>query len=146
MRDKFFRMMVQDLVLQAASLGNDVAAATTNPYAYAKTQGITEENFIGSAFGPRTFWILPQLDNHPYMVANPTADFWINVSAGVIDGEKRGAWANMACNNAQCAPVFRMYGPGDPLAMSRRMMRWEGDLDIGAAAGVPGEIDMFGSL
>ena len=54
MRRKFWEMQVQDLVLQAQTLagGAGVAAAITNPYSYVKTQyGLTEENFIGAAFG-----------------------------------------------------------------------------------------------
>lgn len=147
MRDQFFRMMVQDLVLQAQSTGGGpVGAATTNPYsasaiAYAKSLGITEDNFLGAAFGPRTFWIVPHLDSHPYLVQNPTADFWINVSAG----PGIASWANLACNSKTWAPVFRMYGPGDPLAQRDRMMRWEGDLDGGSQPGDPMRIQMFGS-
>lgn len=143
MRDQFWRMAVQELVLQASSVGGQaVAAATTNPYAYARTLGITEENFLGTAFGPRTFWIVPHLDNHPYLVQNPTADFWINVDArpGV------GSWAYLGCNTKTWTPTFRMYGPGDPQAQRDREMRWEGDLDGGSAPGNPLRIQMFGSL
>lgn len=149
MREKFWRMMVQDLTLTTATVGgNGVGAATTNPFALAKTLGVTEENFVGNAFGPRRFWIVPQLDNHPYMVANPTADFWINVSAGIdpTTGLARPTWAKLGCNSKDFVPTFRFYGPGDPRAMSERLMRFEGDLDAGVAAGAPGEIDMFGSL
>lgn len=143
MRKKFWEMMVQNLILQAQTVGGAaVAAATTNPYSYAASLGITEENFIGSAFGPRTFHIVPHLDAHPYMVQNPTADFWINVSAGPTVG----AWAKLACNSKMWVPTFRMYGPGDPRAMGDREMRWEGDLDGGSEPGEPGRIDMFGSV
>lgn len=143
MRDQFWRMAVQQLVIQAQQIGGQAAAAAvSNPYSYAATLGITEENFIGTAFGPRTFWIVPHLDNHPYLVQNPTADFWINVDArpGV------GSWAKLACNTKTWTPVFRMYGPGDPTAQRDRMMRWEGDLDGGSEPGDPMRIDMFGSV
>jgi hypothetical protein len=149
MRDKFWRMMVQSLTMQSAEVGgNGVAAATTNPYAEAVARGLSEENFIGTAFGPRRFWILPELDNHPYMVQNPTADFWINVSAGKdpSTGGARPSWAKLASNSKDFVPTFRFYGPGDPRAMSERMMRFEGDLDGGVAGGVPGVVDMFGSV
>lgn len=143
MRDQFFRMMVQDLILQTQTVGGNLASgATTNPYAYAKTMGITEENFLGSAFGPRTFHILPHLDSHPYLVQNPTADFWINVDAR----PGTAAWAKLGCNTKTWTPTFRMYGPGDPQAQRDRMMRWEGDLDGGAEPGNPLAIDMFGSI
>lgn len=143
MRDQFWRMAIQDLVLQAQQIGGSaVGAATTNPYAYAKTLGITEENFIGAAFGPRTFHIVPHLNNHPYLQQNPTADFWINVDAR----PDVGSWAQLACNTKTWTPVFRMYGPGDPQAQRNRMMRWEGDLDGGGEPGNPANIDMFGSV
>lgn len=143
MRDQFWRMAVQNLILQAAQIGpGAVAAATTNPYSYAATMGITEENFLGAAFGPRRFWIVPHLDNHPYLLQNPSADFWINIDArpGV------GGWAKLACNSKTWTPTFRMYGAGDPQAQRDRMMRWEGDLDGGSEPGDPGRIDMFGSV
>lgn len=149
MREKFWKMAVQTLTLTTAAVGgNGVAAATTNPYSLAASMGITEENFLGTTFGPRRFWILPQLDSHPYVLQNPTADFWINVSAGKdpTTGQARPTWAKLASNSKDFVPTFRMYGPGDPLAMSQRMMRFEGDLDGGVAAGAPGEIDMFGSV
>jgi hypothetical protein len=143
-------MMVSDLVMQTttATGAKDQAsavvagAAISNPYSYAKSMGITEENFLGTAFGPRRFWILPHLENHPYMIQNPTADFWINVSAQ----PGAAAWAKLACNSKEWVPTFRMYGPGDPQAQRDRMMRWEGDLDGGAEPGDPGRIDMFGSI
>lgn len=149
MREKFWKMAIQTLTLQSATVGgNGVAAATTNPYSLAAQMGISEENFLGTAFGPHRFWILPQLDNHPYMVANPTADFWINISAGKDPrtGRARPSWAKLAGNSKDFVPTFRFYGPGDPLAMSMRTMRFEGDLDGGAEPGAPGEIDVFGSL
>jgi hypothetical protein len=150
MRDKFFRMMVSDLVMQTTTAtgakdqtsGVVAGAAISNPYSYAKTMGITEENFVGTAFGPRRFWILPHLDNHPYLVQNPTADFWINVSAQ----PGAASWAKLACSSKDWVPTFRMYGPGDARAMGDRMMRWEGDLDGGSEPGDPGRIDMFGSI
>lgn len=146
MREKFWRMMVEDLTLTTATVsGNGVAAATTNPFALAKTMGITEENFVGNAFGPRKFWILPELDDHPYCLANPGKDMWVNVSAGRdgATGRPRPTWAKLACNNKEFVPLFRFYGPGDPRAMNERMMRFEGDLDGGSSGGAPGEIDVF---
>src|SRR5512147_276853 len=146
MREKFWRMMVEDLTLVTSSVsGNGVAAAPSNPFALAKTMGITEDNFVGNAFGPRTFWILPELDNHPYCPTNPGKDMWVNVSAGVgvMTGQPRPAWAKLASNNKEFVPLFRFYGPGDPRAMNERMMRFEGDLDGGATGGAPGEIDVF---
>lgn len=144
MRDKFWRMMVQTLTLETRSNGTNLAgAATTSPYADAVARGMSEDNFIGASFGPRRFWILSELDNHPYPVSAPGGntkpDFWINVSAA----PKRATWGKLACNNKDFVPTFRFYGPGDPRAMSERLMRFEGDLDAGATPGAPGEIQMF---
>lgn len=147
MRDQFFRMMVSDLVLQAGSGAANVSvAAVTNPYTLAKSMGLDEENFLGTAFGPRRFWILPQLDTHPYVLAHPTdgpdggpADFWINLAAGPKDPP----WAYLASNSKDFVPTFHFYGAGDPKAQSERRCRFETDLDGGAAAGNPGVIDMF---
>lgn len=146
MYQKFWEMMVQTLTLQTATVGgNGVGAATTNPYSQAVSMGLSQENFIGTTFGPRRFWIVPHLENHPYLLANPGKDFWINVSAGKDQstGLPRATWGKLASNSKDFVPTFRFYGPGDPRAQSERLMRFEGDLDGGAAAGAPGEIDMF---
>ncbi len=151
MRDQFWRMLVSSLTLQTGTVGgNGVAAATTNPYAALAAAGITEENFLGTAFGPRRFWISSELDNHPYVLANPNTngtgipgDFWVNVSAGTYMGKKRPTWAKLICNSKEFVPLFQFYGPGDPRAQSELMMRFEGNLDAGAAGGAPGEVQVF---
>lgn len=155
MRDKFWRIMISSLTMQTATVGgNGVAAATTNAYAMLAALGITEENFLGqtiqTAFGPRRFWIASELDNHPYVVANPNTngtgipgDFWVNVSAGMYMGKRRPTWAKLICNSKEFVPVFHFYGPGDPRAQSELLMRFEGDLDAGAAGGAPGEVQVF---
>ncbi len=157
MRDKFWRMMVQTLSPEIFAAGGALAAAaTTNPYSMAVSalaaQGITEENFIGSGFGTKRFWIAPQLDNHPYVLAHPSdgadggpADFWINISTST-PGNERAAWGEIACMNADMVPRVLFYGAGDAQAQNNRQCRFEGDLDLGAAAGDPGEIDMFGEV
>ena len=144
MYEKFWNMMIQTLTLQTATEGGNLTgAATTNPYADAVSRGMSMDNFIGTTFGPRTFWILPQLENHPYLVANPGKDMWINVSRTKPGKRARPSWAQLGSNSKTFAPVFRAYGPGDPRAMSERRMRFEGDLDGGVAGGAPGEIDVF---
>ena len=144
MYEKFWNMMVQTLTLQSVTEGGNLAAAAaTNPLSDAMTRGLSQDNFIGTTFGPRTFWIVPQLEDHPYMVANPGKDMWINVSRTKPGKKPRPSWAQLASNSKTFTPVFRSYGPGDPRAMSERRMRFEGDLDGGVAGGVPGEIDMF---
>lgn len=153
MRDKFWRMAVQSLVMQTGVAGgNGVAAAVSNPYAALAAAGINEENFLGTTFGPRRFWITSELDNHPYVLANPNtngtgvpADFWVNVSAGTTTGtgQRRATWAKLACNSKEFIPTFRFYGPGDPRAEHELLMRFEGNLDAGVAGGAPGEAQVF---
>lgn len=147
MRDKFWRMMIQTLSPELfASAPALAAAASTNPYSALAAAGITEDNFLGSGFGTRRYWILPQLDNHPYVLNTTTAgadggpaDFWINVSAG----PQRPTWCKLAGNSKEFVPTFRFYGAGDPLAQNERMCRFESDLDGGVSAGAYGEVDMF---
>lgn len=153
MRNRFWEMAVSTLVMQVATAGGGAiaAAAPTNAYNDAISrlaqQGITQENFLGVAFGPRRFWIAPQLDNHPYYTYNSgehmtdgpngePSDMWINLWADApgADGQSL-TWAKLGCMNEAFVPRFMMYGPGDPLAMSQRMMRFEGDLDAGVSAG-----------
>lgn len=153
MRTAFYEMMVSDLVLTLASTGgNGVAAAVSNPYSYARSQGITEENFIGSALGPRKFWVAPHLDNHPYVLANANtngagrpAEMWINISAGMdpLTGKPRPSWAKGVASSVEFVPTFFMYGPGDPRAEGERRMRFEGNLDAAVEPGSPMEIQAF---
>jgi len=160
MREKFWQMAVASLTLQTATVGgNGVAAAPENVYSQfksnlelAKKLGMDEDNFLGAGFGPRRFWILSELDNHPYVLANPNtngtgqpADMWVNVSAGTdrATGRKRPSWVKCASNSLLFVPTFHFYGPGDPRAQGERMMRFEGDLDADAVPGAPGEIDVF---
>lgn len=150
MRDKFWQMMIQTLSPQLFEQGGALAAAaTTNPYSALAAMGINEENFLGSGFGTRRYWILPQLDSHPYVLANATngtnggpADFWINASCA----QGRPTWAKLVSNSKDFVPVFRFYGAGDPLAQNELMCRFECDLNGGVAAGAYGEIQMFGQV
>ncbi len=147
MRERFWNMMTQTLVLQGGSInGTAIGAGVTNAQSALAIAGITEENFLGNAFGPRRFWILPQLDNHPYVQAHLTdgpggapADMWINVSAG----KGRATYAKLAGASKDFVPTFRFYGPGDPRAESEQMCRFESNLHGGVRAGAPGEADMF---
>lgn len=151
MRDRFWAMAVQTLSLQTTAVPGILGGATINPYAVETLKKFTPDNFIGAAgFTPQRFWIVPQLDSHPYFTANDgehmtdgpdggPADMWINVSA--LPG--RATWAKLACNSKDFVPIANYYGPGDPRAMSERRVRLETDLDAGVAAGDYGSIDMF---
>lgn len=147
MQEKFWINMIQTLSPQVFSdVTGIAAAATTNPYSVAaalEAAGITQDSFLGRAFGPRRYWIAPQLDDLPYCQNNPNADMWVNLSVGNAAKEKDLTWAKLAANNVTCTPVFRFYGPGDPQAQSARMARYEGDLDIGCEPGAPNRIAVF---
>lgn len=147
MQEKFWIKMISTLSPQVFSdLTGIAAASVTNPYsreAALVAAGITPENFLGRAFGPRTYHIVPQLDDLPYCLNNPTKDMWVNLSVGPTATGPDLTWAKGAANNATCTPVFRFYGPGDPLAQSQRMARFEGDLDIGFEPGAPNRIACF---
>jgi hypothetical protein len=146
MQEKFWTQMISTLSPQVfQDVTGIAAAAVTNPYSMAaalEAAGITQENFLGRAFGPRRYWIAPQLDDHPYCQDNPNSDMWINLAVGAQTGPDL-TWAKGAANNVTCTPVFRFYGPGDPQAQSARMARFEGDLDIGFEPGAPNRIAVF---
>ncbi len=155
MRDKFWRMAVQTLVMNVQQVGGSYVAATqTNAYNDAISKlaqsGITQENFLGVAFGPRKFWIAPQLDSHPYYTYDSgvhmtdgddggPSDMWININAA----PKAPTYAKLGCSSASWTPTFFMYGPGDAQAQRDRMMRFEGDIDAGASAGAWQSVQLF---
>ena len=152
MRDRFWAMAVQSLALQTTTVSNSgVGAATTSPFALDTMGKWNASNFLGaSGFAPTRFWIAPQLDNHPYFTANNNAnmtsgpnggpaDMWINISA--VPG--KGHWAVLAGNSKECTPFARLYGPGDPRAMSERRVRLETDLDLGVQGNVYHLAHMF---
>jgi hypothetical protein len=154
MLDRFWTMAVASLTLQTTTSPGNIGVASSNAYADAvlalAKQGITKDDFVGVKIGPRRFWIAPQLDQHPYVLNNPTggpgggpADMWINVAASEPGKKPRASWAKLGCTTKSFTPLFRMYGAGDPKAQSERMCRFEGDLDAGAAPGEPSNVQMF---
>lgn len=148
MRKKFWENMIRTLSPQVfTDVTGIAAAATTNPYsmeAALKAAGIDETNFTGRPFGPKTYWIASQLDDHPYCAENPGKDMWINLcDGGSGTAGDDLSWAKGACNNETCTPVFRFYGPGDPKAQRERMARFEGDLDLRYEPGSGAKIAVF---
>jgi hypothetical protein len=147
MQEKFWNMMIQTISPQVfADVTGIAVASTTNPYSVAaalEAAGVTQDTFLGRAFGPRRYWIAPQLDDLPYCNDNPTKDMWVNLSVGASSQGQDLTWAKGAANNVTCTPIFRFYGPGDPQAQSARMARYEGDLDIGFEPGAPNRIAVF---
>lgn len=151
MRDRFWQMAVQSLSLQTTTTPGNLAAATTGPFSQDVLGKYNSSNFLGaSGFAPVRYWILPQLDNHPYFTHNSNAnmttgpgggpaDMWINVCAK----PGSGSWCHLAGPSKDFQPFSRIYGPGDPRAQSERRVRMECDLDAGYAGGLYHLIDVF---
>lgn len=152
MRSRFYAMAVQNLTLQAQTIGGSaVGAATSNIMQIESLQKFNANSFIGaSGFAPQRFWLCPALDSHPYFTANNNAnmttgpdggpaDMWINICAQRPDQ----FWCALAGPNATFTPTMRLFGDGDPLSLSMRQVRLESDLDAGVAAGLPHFAQMF---
>ena len=134
----FMQAAVQSLSLQTTTTPANLAAATTNPFtpehvgnslAYVNAAGLT----------PYRFHIAPQLDAHPYVVANPTKQMWFAIS----QSRPSLKWCEMAGPNATFAPMLTLLGDGTEEARKTRKVRMFGDLDAGAAAGLPHCIQMY---
>lgn len=134
----FWQLAIQTLSLQTTTSPGNLAAATTNIY---NPKDIAQASAsIGAAgLSPWRFWIAPQLDAHPYLVANPTKQMWIAVSRT----RQGAAWCEMAGPNTEFAPVITLLGDGTEEARKTRKVRLFGDLDAGAAAGLPHFAQMY---
>lgn len=129
----FYQTAVQSLSLEIASGGSEFAA-TTNIYKPDLIEEAMRANrFVGaSGIAPWRFSIAPQLDNHPYLVANPGKHMWLAVS------NKQGQrWAELAGPNKEFVPVVTLFGDGVPESQKSRQVTMISDLDAGAAAGLP---------
>ena len=134
----FIQAAVQSLSLQTTTSPASLAAATTNPFtpdhvqtslAYVNASGLT----------PYRFHIAPQLDAHPYVVANPGKQMWFAIS----QSRPSLKWCEMAGPNATFAPMITLLGDGTEEARKSRKVRMFGDLDAGAAAGLPHSVQMY---
>ncbi|HMI84861.1 MAG TPA: hypothetical protein VK550_12260 [Polyangiaceae bacterium] len=128
----FWKLAIQTLSLETTTSPGNLAAATTNPYSAENMAKATQ--MLGmSGLTPWRFWIAPQLDAHPYLQANPTKQMWITISR-----TRRGAsWCELAGPNTEFAPIVTLLGDGTEEARKTRKVRLFGDLDGGAAAGLP---------
>ncbi len=120
MEEPFRQVALSQLYLQAGTGGaSGSVAAPTNIYA----QGTT----------PCRFWVAPQLDGDPYVVANPGSHMWIAVSR-----RRPGARPiEMVAPTKDFTPRLQLLGDGTEEARKTRKIRLLGDLDAGAAAGLP---------
>lgn len=120
MEEPFRQVSMALLSLQTQVVGGDaVGAATSNIYAAGMT--------------PWRFWIAPQLDADPYLVANPGKHLWIAVSRKLPGA--RGI--EMVAPTKEFTPRIQLWGDGTELAMQTRKIHLTADLDAGAAAGLP---------
>lgn len=128
----FWQLAIQTLSLQTTTSPGNLAAATTN--IYNPELASQASRMVGvSGLAPWRFWIAPQLDAHPYLVANPGKQMWLAVS-----GKKRGAaWAELAGPTKDFTPKVTLLGDGTEEARKSRKIRLFGDIDGGAAAGLP---------
>lgn len=134
----FWKLAIQALSLETVTSPGNLAAATTNPYSGDAIAKATASIGV-SGLSPWRFWIAPQLDAHPYLVANPTKQMWIAVSRT----RNGAAWCEMAGPNTEFAPVVTLLGDGTEEARKTRKVRLFGDLDGGAAAGLPHFAQMY---
>ena len=136
----FWKLAIQTLALETTTSPANLAAATSNPYSAENMAKATQ--MIGmsvSGLSPWRFWIAPQLDAHPYLLANPTKQMWLAVS----QTRKGAAWCEMAGPNTTFAPTITLLGDGTEEARKSRKVRLLGDLDAGAAAGLPHFAQMY---
>ena len=134
----FYTLAIQQLALQTTTSPANLAAATTNiynPELLAKASSM-----IGvSGLAPWRFWIAPQLDSHPYLVAHPTYQMWYTVSRT----RASGCWAEAGATNKEFVPKVTVMGEGSEEAIKSRKVRLLSDMDGGAAAGLPHFIHQY---
>lgn len=135
----FYRLAVQQLSLQTFTSPTNGGVATTNIYNKEVVEKMGPRALIGaSGVAPWQFWIAPQLDSHPYMVANPTKQMFYAVS----QTRKSLRWAELAGQN-NLVPSVTLMGDGTENAKRTRKVELWADLDGGIAAGLPHAIQAY---
>lgn len=137
----FWQTAISTLALQTATLGGSIAAAApTNIYNPKLLEMAGAEKFIGaSGLAPWRFFIAPQLDSHPYVVANPGKHMWLSIS----QTKKSLAWCELAGPSKTFMPKITLLGDGTEEARKSRKIRMFGDIDGGAAAGLPHSVKLY---
>ena len=136
----FWQAAVQNLSLQTTTSQGNLAGATTNIFNPKLIAERGPEALIGAAgIAPWRFWIAPQLDAHPYIVANPTKQMWFSVSRT----RQNLCWGELAGPSAEFTPTMTLLGDGTEECKKTRKVRLFGDIDGGAAAGLPHCIHMY---
>lgn len=137
----FWQTAIQTLSLQTATVGGQtVGAAATNQYNPDLIRQMGAASFVGAAgIAPWRFWIAPQLDSHPYCLANPGKHFWLSVS----QGSQMPAWCQMAAPSKEFTPIPKLLGDGSEEAIKSGFVRLISDLNAGVAAGLPHAVKMY---
>lgn len=120
MEEPFRKVALGLLSLQTLTVaGTPVGAGATNIYA----AGLT----------PWRFWIAPQLDADPYVAANAGKHMWIAVSRKLVGARP----VEMVAPTREFTPRLQLFGDGTEMAAATRKVHLLGDLDAGAAPGLP---------
>lgn len=120
MEEPFRQVSMALLTLQTQVVsGTPVGAAASNIYA----GGLT----------PWRFWIAPQLDADPYLQANAGKHLWFAVSRKLPGARP----IEMVAPTKEFTPRLQLFGDGSEMAAKSRKVHLLGDLDAGAAAGLP---------
>lgn len=120
MEEPFRQVALAQLSLQTLTVGGQpVGAAATNIYA----AGLT----------PWRFWIAPQLDADPYLTADPDKHLWFSFSRKLPGARP----IEMVAPTKEFTPLLQLFGDGSEMAAQSRKVHLLGDLDAGAAAGLP---------
>ena len=136
----FWQTAIQQLALQTTTSPGNLAGATTNIYsAEALAKAGPSSLTTAAGLAPWRFHIAPQLDAHPYVVANPTKHMWLSLSTT----RQGAAWCELAGPSTTFAPRITLLGDGTEEARKSRMVRLFGDLDAGGAAGLPHFAKMY---
>lgn len=138
MRIPFQKLAVQQLSLQTTTSPGNLAAATSNIY-NADAMSRAAQYIVAAGMNPVRYHIAPQLDSHPYVLANPTSQMWVAVSAN----RPGSAWAEFAGPDVNFTPRVTLLGDGTEEAMKTRKVRLFADLDAGVAAGLPHFVQMY---
>jgi hypothetical protein len=133
MRPVFQRAAVQQLQLQAGT-GSAVASVAAVSNIYTQEAMLRAAQQISAAgMTPIRYWIAPQLDSHPYIVAYPTRQMWFAVSKN----RAGSSWAEFAAPTKEFTPKVTLLGDGSEEARKTRKVRLFADIDAGVAAGLP---------
>jgi hypothetical protein len=139
MKIPFLTSAIQQLSLQVG--GSTYAAATSNIYNLKalKESGQADKFFGPSGFTPWEFHIAPQLDAHPYALANPGKQFWFAISTS----RPNLCWAELAAPTREFTPRIVLMGENTENAQMHNKIQLLGDMAAGGAVGLPHSIQMY---